>query len=204
MSRIVKIFAGLYQFSKNDFDDESYIIGVDKGALELINNEIQVDLAVGDFDSINEEELKLVKSKIDNVKILNSIKDDTDLEHVLTNYIKKDDIVYCYGVLGERMDHTYANLMLLSRFSDYEITLFNENNKVFLLNKGEHKLYKEKYKYFSLYSLEESKVSISMCKYPLEEYLLKFGNTLITSNEIIDEFSKICIHEGRVFVIQSN
>ena len=204
MHRIVKVFAGLYNFNIEDLSNADYVIGVDKGALELIKNNINVDLAVGDFDSINKEELEIIKSNVISVKVLNEEKDDTDLEHVFTNYIKEDDIVYCYGTLGERMDHTFTNLMLLARFKDYSITLFNENNKIFLLNKGEHKIYKEKFKYFSLYSLDDSLVSITKCKYPLNKYELKNKNTLITSNEISDKFAEVYIHEGSILVIQSN
>ena len=61
MPRIVKVFAGLYSYSKEHINDTDYVIGVDKGAYELIENGVKVDLAVGDFDSINEESFNKIK-----------------------------------------------------------------------------------------------------------------------------------------------
>lgn len=204
MSRLVKIFAGLYQFDQKDFNESCFVIGVDKGALELLKNNIEVDLAVGDFDSVTEEELEIIKSNVKEIKLLNKEKDDTDLEHVFSHYINKEDRVICYGVLGNRIDHTYTNLLLLAKYKDYNIVLLDENNKIYLLKKGEYKILKDGYKYFSLYAAEDSLISLKECKYPLNEYKFTFLETLVTSNEIIGVFSKVFVHEGSVFVIQSN
>ncbi len=42
-------------------DDEDFIIGADQGALLLASNDIYFDLALGDFDSVTEKELELIK-----------------------------------------------------------------------------------------------------------------------------------------------
>ena len=57
---IIKIVcAGENHFSKLYQPDENeYIIGVDGGIKVLRDNNVKIDLAVGDFDSIDESEVK--------------------------------------------------------------------------------------------------------------------------------------------------
>ena len=52
----VKSFNKIYQYQEND-----YLIGVDGGAISIINRNLQLDLAIGDFDSTTE--LELIKQK---------------------------------------------------------------------------------------------------------------------------------------------
>ena len=66
---------------------DSYLIGVDNGALILANNKIEMDLALGDFDTAKEENLNLIMKYSKKIKKLNPIKDDTDTFDAL-------DIVY--------------------------------------------------------------------------------------------------------------
>ena len=72
-------------YNEKDFID-SYVIGVDKGALYCLKNHIRMDLAVGDFDSVNNRDFDLINKETKIIK-LNSIKDDTDTEHAL-NLVK--------------------------------------------------------------------------------------------------------------------
>ena len=50
----------------NNFKKEEYdiIIGADRGAYFAIKNNFIPDIAIGDFDSVNEEELDLIKKNI--------------------------------------------------------------------------------------------------------------------------------------------
>src|SRR5699024_11830516 len=55
-------------------------IGADGGALTLINHGINVDYAVGDFDSITLKEKSLIKQSANHFQQYPSEKDETDLE----------------------------------------------------------------------------------------------------------------------------
>lgn len=57
----VAVFAGgqLADFSTG-FD---VYVGVDRGSLFLIENQLPLDLAVGDFDSVSQDELQLIKKQ---------------------------------------------------------------------------------------------------------------------------------------------
>lgn len=101
-----------------DFSSISYdfVIGVDFGNINLINAGILPDLAVGDFDSVNADELKLIKTKAKELIILPAEKDDTDLEVALDVALKRfnQGKIIIAGALGGRMDHMLTNLFFAS------------------------------------------------------------------------------------------
>ena len=52
---------------------DALIIGADRGALNAILKGIKLDIAIGDFDSVDEEELKIIENNSLNVIKLNPI-----------------------------------------------------------------------------------------------------------------------------------
>ena len=52
----IKSFYKIYKNQPND-----YLIGVDGGAISIIDRNLQLDLAIGDFDSTNQ--LELIRQK---------------------------------------------------------------------------------------------------------------------------------------------
>ena len=93
----------------NDFDK---IIGIDRGNLYLLRRGIIPDLAIGDFDSLNDAEKKEVFSQVAEVQTSPAEKDDTDTQLALVRtferYPKAD--VTLIGATGGRLDHLLANL----------------------------------------------------------------------------------------------
>src|SRR5690625_3242066 len=58
-------------------------IGADRGALTLIQRQITVDYAVGDFDSINQQEMEKLKHIAVQFEKYPTEKDQTDIEIAL-------------------------------------------------------------------------------------------------------------------------
>ena len=81
----VAVFAGgqLADFSTG-FD---VYVGVDRGSLFLIENQLPLDLAVGDFDSVSQDELQLIKETAKAFVQACPEKDDTDTELALKKYL---------------------------------------------------------------------------------------------------------------------
>lgn len=81
----VAVFAGgqLADFSTG-FD---VYVGVDRGSLFLIENQLPLDLAVGDFDSVSQDELQLIKKTAKAFVQASPEKDDTDTELALKKYL---------------------------------------------------------------------------------------------------------------------
>ena len=197
--RAVLILFDIEKINKEDLID-STIIGVDRGALNAISKGISLDISIGDFDSVSQEELELIKKNSKTVVKLNPIKDKTDTEEAINLANSYDEILILGGIKGKRIEHFYANLMLL------------KNNPKIIIKDDYSKIeYKDKsfipsngYKYISLFPIDDyAIISISGMKYNLCNYILKKDEpTLGCSNEIIEN-PYIEIKEGRLFVFYS-
>ena len=182
---------------------EGDLIGVDRGALYLAQNNFKIDISIGDFDSVSEEEFLIIKNKSKKLIKLNSIKDDTDFEHIL-NYLKdKYDFYEIYGILGGRKDHDLLNIKLLY-LSNLNFVCYDNKNKIYCLSSGTYNIKKETYKYISLLAFEDVLLSLSKVKYPIVKKTLNIYDNFTTSNEIIDNCCILEIFKGKVLVIQCN
>ena len=71
-----------------DFNNK-YVVGIDKGALYALECGIKLDLALGDFDSIDEDQFDLIKDRT-SIKKLNPIKSKPKT----SSTAKKDTYLY--------------------------------------------------------------------------------------------------------------
>ena len=111
-------------------------IGVDKGALVLAEQKIQMLEAIGDFDSVEKEDLNIIQEYADKMEILNPVKDDSDSEHAIKKAISYGyDKIIVYGGLGGRIDHEIVNIRLCEQFAN-KITFVDENNKLTAYSTG--------------------------------------------------------------------
>ena len=84
------------------------------------------DIVIGDFDSISSHEIKWITEKAVETRRFPPEKDQTDFELALDHAMKigcKE--IQVFGALGGRMDHTLANISLLSNpsYSNIDIWL---------------------------------------------------------------------------------
>lgn len=181
---IVKIVTGPlnYDITKLYKKDESeYIIGVDQGCKMLLSNSIKIDLALGDFDSLDIETYREVRKYAKKVIVHPSEKKYTDTflaikEALLLDYSE----ILIYGGLGKRFDHTFANINLLKLGN---IKIINEDTVVYMLDPGVYKIENDK-KYISFFAIEEvCNLNLVGFKYDLENIFLDTENPLCISNE---------------------
>lgn len=81
MTKVVLVAGGQLEELPSDVD---VWVGVDRGSLYLIEQGITPDLAVGDFDSVSQQEFKLIQKQAKEVLCAQPEKDDTDLELAVT------------------------------------------------------------------------------------------------------------------------
>lgn len=180
------------------------VIGVDAGCLYLIEKGIKIDIALGDFDSVDSRQYELIKNNSLNLVKLNSIKDDTDLEHCLNYlYSKGYHKAYIYGAIGGRKDHDLINIKLCY-LSKMNIVLLDEQQIIYKLEKGIHSINKNNYKYLSLISFEKTLTNLEGVKYPIKFKEIDFNDLYTVSNEIIADCAKLEILSGKVLIIQCN
>ena len=193
-----------------DLEDikSSFIIGVDRGALVLIEQGICPHLSIGDFDSVTTSELEKIKESSLELIQLPSEKDETDTE-VALNYLlnKKVSSINLYGVIGGRIDHTLANIRLLLQFAKkgLALTLVDKGNCLTVLAPGNHEIQSPRLPYISFFALESTVTNLTLAnlKYPLINYQLKQDDIRCISNETISSSFSVSFDTGYLLMIYS-
>ncbi|MDB5055178.1 MAG: thiamine diphosphokinase [Bacilli bacterium] len=207
----IMIYTGgtLGAWALQDIRSDDVIVGADRGAFFLVQQGLKIDLALGDFDSVNETELQQIKQ---NSKTLLScdplLKDLTDTEMAFDwalNQHPKEIVIF--GALGTRFDHSLANVHLLRKALKHEIacTIVDAHNRIHLID-CYVKLEKTKqYNNVSLLplSLEVTGIRLVGFAYPLYNATLSIGQSLGISNYIIESFGQVHIQNGLLLVIES-
>lgn len=194
---------GMDDLKRHLLERDSYIIGIDKGAFLLAKEGLSFDEAVGDFDSTNEEELKLVKCFARKVTQLNSIKDDSDTAHAYEEYkTKANEIVIVGGVQGKRIEHFIANMTLLIK--DKRVSFEDEDSRIYSISSRKAPyIFKNKNCFYSFFPLQKSVLSLKGFKYPLERRVLEKNDPLGLSNELASEEGILTLEKGRLLVIET-
>lgn len=190
--------AYLNNFNKNDYD---IVIGADRGAYFAISNNINPDISIGDFDSVNDSEFELIKKNSKKIIKLNPIKDESDTHEAIELVKDYDKIIIFGGIKGKRIEHLFANIIDLINHKN--LSMIDENSLIETVNDNNYVINKD-YKFVSLYSLDnESIISLEGFKYNLNNYHLKYNDPLCLSNEIINN-PKINLIKGRLLIIYSH
>ena len=187
-----------YTYNENDFKD-AYVIGIDKGAKYCLLNNIKMDLALGDFDSVNKDIYNELLKKTKVIK-LNPIKDESDTKYAINLVRDYDEIIIVGGISGNRIEHFYANLILLNNYNNLKII---DDNSIIYTKNNDFVILKDEYKFSSFYSLDNSTIiSLKGFKYNLCDYKLKMNDPLCLSNEIIDDKAYVSL-KGKLLIIRS-
>ncbi|HHY79606.1 MAG TPA: thiamine diphosphokinase, partial [Thermoanaerobacter sp.] len=103
-----------YNFYEKLLKDVDMVICADGGANHAYQMKIKPDLIIGDFDSIKEEILEFYENEGVRIEKFPPMKDETDTQLAMLKAIElgATDVTFI-GVIGERFDHSYANLSLL-------------------------------------------------------------------------------------------
>lgn len=188
-----------YSYLESIDFSKSFIICADGGTEHLKKLSLTPDILIGDFDSSSD--FNDYKNKITYPKE----KDDTDLGLAI-NYASQKGFKECIavGCLGNRLDHTYANISLLKYALDkgVNLELIDDKTKVFLVN-GKKEILKDDFKYVSIFPFENNVKGINLTgfKYPLSESVLTSDYPLGISNEITDEKGIIEVKSGNLIVM---
>ncbi len=216
MNRILIITGGAVNltFAKNyiESNDIWKIIAVD-GALKYANElKITPDILVGDFDTIDENILKLYDGRedIETIRLVPE-KDYTDTHTAILKAIdmSPDEIVILGGI-GSRIDHSISNIQLLQIPLNEQIPAYiiNENNKIYLIDRD---LDVDRDKQFGAYvSLipfggNVTGVTLYGFKYPLSDYTFDVQKSISlgVSNEVVEKNAKICMKSGVLLIVEA-
>ncbi|MGI6152958.1 MAG: thiamine diphosphokinase [Christensenellaceae bacterium] len=181
-----------------------YAIAVD-GGLNAFYGEVP-DLIVGDMDSAKKKLLEQFEQGATEFHFAPAEKDETDAMLALDIAVRKgaSKIVFL-GALGLRLDHELANLMLLKRAYDREVSLeLVDEIQTVELNKGIFTVDGEIGQTVSLLPFESyAIVSAKGLQYPLQQLRLCNDNPQGISNVFTSDTAEIQT-EQLLLVIKNN
>lgn len=184
-----------------DIYNYDLIIAADSGYLSACDCGIVPDVFVGDFDSLLKEEVNAAK-----IISLNPVKDKTDTQEAIDYAVSQGiKFITIVGALGNRFDHTLANLHLLKYANDSGIKaeIVDVDTYITLVN-NEISIKKKDGFCISLLPLTDCfGVSVFGVFYPLDNADMPIGNPYGISNEFTDDSAKISVKSGDLLVILS-
>lgn len=186
------------------------IIAVDSGLESAVRLHIHPDIAVGDFDSVNPHIFsQYQKDPTISFESHSPVKDYSDTELALEIGLRKGwkEIVILGGI-GSRMDHTLANIHLLHQTLNAGVDCYivNQNNRIYLLEKGRAFLKKECFGDFISFlplTTEVKGITLKGFRYPLKDKDIRIGSSLCISNELTEEEGSLEFQEGILICIES-
>ncbi len=191
-------------------DKYDQYIGIDRGALYLTQHGLPLDLAIGDFDSLNAKEKERVKRAAQEMRQAPAEKDDTDTQLGLVDAWRRypEATITLIGATGGRIDHLLANLWLPlePRFRSHaqQLIVSDRQNHITFYLPGEHRIEQlPEMKYLAYCCLTPvAQLAIRKSKYELEPTDV-LQATSYASNEFVSETAEFSFLEGVVAVIQS-
>lgn len=184
--------------------EEGYdYIGADKGALILAESGIHMVAAIGDFDSVNREELNKIREYADETTVLNPIKDDSDAQAAIDKALSLGyEHIELLGALGGRIDHAFLNIRLLLAYAG-KVTIRDERNLITALPPGKYELKKDEYPYISFFTEKPAVLSLYGFAYPLEKRDISCEDLYTGSNEMSEETGTVIVEKNPVLLIRS-
>lgn len=196
-------------------EEQDTVIAVDGGLMYCGLIDLEPDIIIGDFDSLDEEftqALLLIEANYpEKVLRLKPEKDDTDMLVALKWGLAKGyRSFHIYAGLGGRLEHSIANIQCLLYLTRQgaEGCLFEGDGCIFVLSSDgtydKSKQFQPSMEgYLSLLSLEQnSVVTIENMKYPLSRYTVTNDYPIGISNEFLPGVSgNITLHSGAVALL---
>jgi thiamine pyrophosphokinase len=191
-----------------DFGENTLIISADGGARNCINLRLMPDIVIGDMDSINMGIIEKLNIGHKAIKFVSSSteKDESDTQ-LAVDYAAGKGIkdILIVGAIGDRIDHSLANLFLLSSplYKALNIKILAGSYEIFTTNKSLN-IDGEAGKILSIFSLTPSTffIKTSGLKYKLKNEKLFFSPARGLSNIFLGNKAKLDIKKGTLLLIK--
>lgn len=190
--------------------EKDYVIAADGGLMYCQVLELEPDLIIGDFDSLDGEFGESVKVIRENcpqkVVTLPCEKDDTDLLAAVKQGLKLGYRSFrLYGANGSRLEHTIANIQTLKYLKEQDaVGYIMDGNGMILLAQNETVSFRDSMEgYVNVFAMNEEAhgVTIRGLKYELDQATLTNGMPIGISNEFIGVQSDITVENGTLLII---
>jgi thiamine pyrophosphokinase len=180
-------------------------IGVDRGAYALMKENISMEKALGDFDSVSQRELAELHRYTDKIELYPPEKNETDLELAL-KYANENDPekIIIIGGTGGRMDHFLMAVQLMEK-SRAPVWIEDQSNRIRVLQQGKHIFETKDFPYVSFlpYTEQVKGLSLKGFKYNLSNETLYKSSSLCISNEWNGGQAFVSFSEGGLMMIET-
>lgn len=198
MKKCFIIAGGDFDGFFDEVSSEDLVIAADRGYDFAIEEGINPDYVIGDFDSTDRPDFP-------NIVSLNPIKDFTDTVAAIDFAIEKGyRHIIIYGGLGGRESHTISNIKSILNYkkAGIDISLKARGKEIFVIGKDFSYNYNGKDFYVSIFSLSpKSILDIKGLYYELDEYAMTNDDALGVSNETKGCDFTIGVKEGYLLII---
>ena len=184
-------------YIKNYVTTDDFVICADSGYDHAKRFGITPDIVIGDMDSTKFTDIPEEK------RVYPVRKDYTDSELAIMYAEESEfDSVLLFGMIGTRMDHSLANIGMISRLEN--AVIIDENNEIYFAE-NEFSLDGKPGDIISIipFSGELSGITTKGLDYPLENGTIKCGTSLGVSNVMTEERCHIKIEKGKALIIRS-
>jgi len=200
----VSDYAALARWLRTD----DFLIGADGGTLHCLALNRQPHVIVGDLDSLDPDEVVRLAGLGVQIERHPPVKDQTDLELAIECAGRHGaDEVLLLGTLGSRLDHSFANLLILARNDwPFALSLAEGTQLAQVLRSGEQlTLHAPPGSTVSVIPLSEIVTGITYqgLAYPLRNHTLALGSTRGISNVVASTPATIQIAQGTLLVVQT-
>ncbi len=186
-------------------DQPVFLIAVDGGLKHLNSLKLSPDLLIGDLDSVDPNDLLLIKERKIEIKKYPTHKDESDLELAIQYSVDKGFTkIIIVGALGGRVDQTLANISLLMNpeWRERDLSLFDGAVDIRLIH-DKLRIAGNPGDVISLIPMTEKVTGVKTegMVYPLENEDLFQWRTRGISNVMIGESGAISIQDGLVICV---
>jgi len=186
-------------------DTFDMILASDGGYITSKKMNLEVDVLIGDFDSITSDDLKEAKKRGIKIIPFPVEKDRTDGELAVDYAISlgSNDITIL-GSFKEELDHALGNLFLLFKIDKFGIKskLLTQKYDIEIINKEKEYLGKVGQE-LSLIPISETVEGLNIVgsRYNLVNAKVHMGQTLTLRNMIVKKRAKVYFNKGKVLSI---
>jgi len=194
---------GAGEFCENDLpQQDDYVIAADGGYSALIRFGIEPDMLVGDFDSLGEV------PDHPNIVMSPKEKDDTDMMLAVQEGLKLGYKTFIInGGLGGRLDHTLANIQILTYLANKGArgTIVGNNENITVIKNDEITIDSNttQGRILSIFSAGDiaKGVTLKGLKYPLNNATIGNNSPIGCSNEFTNQPATISVTNGTLVII---
>lgn len=184
------------------------IIAADSGAQTALRYGYVPAFVVGDLDSLPQATLKELEEAGCQVVAAQEEKDETDTELAIELALRQGATrITLLGALGgDRFEHTFANLLLLSAYEDTPLEIVDGHSRGWLLRgPGTASIEGQPGDLLSLFPLMASAegVSTENLYYPLRAETLRFGRPRGISNVFLTQHANVSLSKGLLLVVHT-